>query len=81
MSLPSDIDSDKLAEVGLAILALTASDDHGQIRAWKGFDWDLLDALYEKGWIKNPKGKTKSVVLTEDGARLAEDFLQKHFGK
>jgi hypothetical protein len=81
MSLPSDIDSDKLAEVGLAILGLTASDDHGQIRAWKGFDWDLLDALYEKGWTNDPKGKTKSVVLTEEGARLAEAFLQKHFGQ
>jgi hypothetical protein len=81
MSLPSDIDHDKLAEVGLAILGLTAFDDHYQIRAGKGFDWDLLDALYEKGWIANPKATAKSVVVTEDGARLAEDFLQKRFGK
>jgi hypothetical protein len=44
-------------------------------------DWDLLDALYQKGWIGDPKGKAKSVVLTDEGAHLAEAFLTRHFGK
>ena len=43
-------------------------------------DWDLLDVLYQKGWIDDPKGKAKSVVLTDEGARLAKELLQRHFG-
>jgi len=81
MALPPRVDQAKLSEAALAILGLTAHEDYGAIRAWKGMDWDLLDVLFEKGWIADPKGKAKSVVFTEQGARLAEEFLTKHFGK
>ena len=43
-------------------------------------DWDLLDVLYQKGWIADPKGKAKSVILTDEGAQLAQELLQRHFG-
>jgi hypothetical protein len=76
-NLPNDIDKDRLAEAALAILSLTLHDDG---RVWKGMDWDLLDLLHEKGWIVDSHTRTKSVVLTEDGERLAEEFLQKYFG-
>jgi Domain of unknown function (DUF6429) len=81
MALPPNIDREKLSQAALAILGLTAFGDHEIVRAWKGMDWDLLDALFENGWIADPKGKAKSVVLTADGARLAQEFLTKHFGK
>lgn len=81
MALPPNLDREKLSQAVLAILGLTAFDDHEVVRAWKGIDWDLLDALFEKGWISDPKGKAKSVVLTTEGARLAQEFLRKHFGK
>ncbi len=80
MPLPSDLDHEKLSEVALAILGLTAHGAHGVVRAWKGLDWDLLDVLFEKGWIADPKGKGKSVVFSDKGARLAEEFLTRHFG-
>ncbi|HUF22654.1 MAG TPA: DUF6429 family protein [Vicinamibacterales bacterium] len=67
--------------MALAILGLTASTEHGVTRAWKGMYWDLLDLLYQRGWIENPVGKAKSVVLTEAGERLAEEFLARHFGR
>ena len=35
----------------------------------------------EKGWISDPKTKAKSVVLSEEGEHLAQEFLQKHFGR
>jgi hypothetical protein len=38
-------------------------------RAWKGFDWDVLNRIYEKGFICDPVNKTKSVVFTDDGAK------------
>ncbi len=81
MALPPNLDLEKLSQTALAILGLTAFGDYGVVRAWKGMDWDLLDVLFEKGWIEDPKGKAKSVVLTADGARLAQEFLTKHFGK
>ena len=81
MALPENLDHDKLAEAALAILSLTAREEEFGARAWKGMDWELTDLLYEKGWIWDPKGKAKSVVLTEEGVSLAETFKEKHFGK
>jgi hypothetical protein len=81
MALPDDLDHDKLAEAALAILSLTARDEEFGVRVWKGMDWDLTDLLYEKGWTHDPAGKQKSIVLTEEGAKLATEYLEKHFGK
>ena len=81
MTFPENIDQQKLAETALAILSLTASDDTGIMRAWKGMDWDLLAVLHQNGWIGDPVGKQKSVVLTDEGKELAKKFLEKHFGK
>jgi hypothetical protein len=75
-NLPQHLDTDKLAETALAILSLTLHDGG---RVWKSLDWDLMDLLHEKGWIVEAWTKAKSVVLTEDGERLAAEFLQKHF--
>jgi hypothetical protein len=76
--LPSDLDNDKLAEAALAILSLTLHDGG---RVWKGLDWALMDLLHENGWIVDPVTKSNSVVLTEDGERLAREFLQTHFAR
>ena len=42
------LDTDKIDEAVLALLFLTR---HDHWRAWKEFDWDALDRLYEKGLI------------------------------
>jgi hypothetical protein len=81
MTFVDNIDKEKLAEVALAILSLTAHKNMGGVRAWKGMDWDLLNILYQKGWIGDPVGKQKSVVFTDEGEDLATKFLEKHFGK
>jgi len=81
MALAPNLNHDKLSEVALAILGLTAFRDHHVVRAWKSMDWDLLDVLYRKEWIADPKGKAKSVVFTDEGARLAQELLTRHFGK
>jgi hypothetical protein len=78
--LPPDIDQDKLAEAGLAILSFSAFHTGPVARAWKGLDWDLTDLLYKRGWIENPVGKAKSIVFTEAGMRMAPEMLQRHFG-
>ncbi len=71
------LDTQKLCESALALLSLTLHDG----RAWKGLDWNLMDLILEKGWITDPKSKAKSVVLTDEGERLAGEFLRKHFGQ
>mgnify|MGYP003679075177 CR=1 FL=1 len=81
MAIPDDIDTAKLAEVAQAILCLAAFQDGPCTRAWKGMDWDLMDMLFERGWIHNPKGKAKSVRVTEEGLEKGEQFLQQHFAK
>ena len=81
MALPPDLDHDKLCVTALAILGLTAFSDYGATRAWKGLDWDLLDALCQRGWIHDPRSKAKSVVFTTSGVTLADQFLKRYFGR
>jgi hypothetical protein len=60
-----------------AVLALLLLGRHDGMRAWKGFDWDALDRLHQKGFISDPVGKAKSVVFTEKGlARARRDVCQ-----
>jgi hypothetical protein len=73
-----EFDHDKVDEVVLALMYLTL---HGHGRAWKGFDWDSLNRLHEKGYIGNPVSKAKSVVLTEEGEAEAERLFGKYFSK
>ena len=76
--LPDELDAEKLAEVALGLLFLTI---HDGCRAWKGLDWGVMNLLFERGWIQDPHGKAKSVVLTDTGLALAEKLLLKHFGR
>jgi len=39
----------------------------------------VLNRLHERGWISNPVSKAKSVVLTEEGARLSNELFEKLF--
>ena len=74
------IDWEKVDEVTMALLKLTSFTEHGYTRSWKGHDWDVMNRLHQKGWIHDPVGKAKSVVLTEEGIRQAEALFEKHFG-
>ena len=76
-----DYDKDKVDELTLAILFLVTHNRQEGLgaRAWKGFDWDTMDRLYEKGFITNPASKAKSVAMTEDGFKKSEELFRKHF--
>ena len=39
-----------------------------------------LTLLHEKGWISDPKGKARSVIVTEEGEVQAKLMFDKHFG-
>jgi hypothetical protein len=47
--------------------------------AWKGFDWEAMNRLHDKGFISDPRGKAKSVVFTETGLSEARRLLHALF--
>jgi hypothetical protein len=75
-----EIDEEKIDEVVLALLYLNFHGDRNAIRAWKSFDWDAMDRLHEKGFISDPKGKAKSVLVTQEGQKAAKELFEKYFG-
>jgi hypothetical protein len=74
-----EYDKDKVDEMALALLYLTTFEDKYSLRAWKSMDWDVMNRLFEMGYISNPVGKAKSVALTEIGAKLSEELFKKYF--
>ncbi len=70
------IDLDKIDDTVLGLLWLTLHDEN---RAWKGFDWGALNRLHQKGLIEDPVNKAKSVVLSDEGLRRAEDLFKALF--
>jgi hypothetical protein len=78
-----DYDKDKIDEYTLALLYLVVHERHEGMgaRAWKGFDWDTLNRLHEKGYIANPIGKAKSVGMTEEGFLKAKELFERFFTK
>ncbi len=73
-----DYDENELDDTVLALLYLTL---HDEMRSWKGFDLTVMDRLHEKGFIRDPRGKTKSVVFTEEGLARSKALFEAKFGK
>jgi Domain of unknown function (DUF6429) len=71
-----NLNTDAIDEVALALLYLTLHDHN---RAWKSFDWDVLNRLYERGLIGDPVNKTKSVIFTKEGLQESERLFKQHF--
>jgi len=63
-----------------AVLALLTAFSFDGGRAWKGFDFDVMNRLHAQGLIDDPKGKTKSVWLTRQGLELGRKNAEKLFG-
>ncbi len=75
-----NLDTDKIDEMTLALMFLVMWDEEGESsRAWKGFEWETMNRLHEKGWIDDPKGKAKSVSVTPEGRKKAEEFFNRAF--
>ncbi|MFT6283820.1 MAG: hypothetical protein ACJAXM_000279 [Arenicella sp.] len=73
-----DIDEDKIDDAALAIISMSM--DWHRI-AWKQVNWSITNRLYEKGYIHNPLGKTKSIIFTEEGEAKAEEVFKALFCK
>jgi helix-turn-helix protein len=71
----------KIEELTLLLIALTSWKEkiYGDdvTRAWKGYDFNILDNLTEKGYISGSK-KSKSVILTDEGLKKANELIKKY---
>lgn len=55
----------------------------GVPRSWKGYPFDVLNKLVDKGYlvgVKHP-GSSKSVVLTDEGIARAKELEKKYLKK
>lgn len=65
----------KVDDAVLALMYLNIFSHRYSTRAWKSFNWDAMDRLFEKGYIGDPKSKAKSVVVTEEGLKRAKELF------
>ena len=76
-------DEDKVDDVVLALLYLNMWEEEAPLpahRAWKSFPWEAMDRLHEKGYIGNPRGRAKSVIVTEEGVKRSRELFRRFFG-
>ena len=74
-----EYNENKVDDMILALMTLVFHNDGFNTRAWKGFDWDSLNRLHEKGLISDPVSKAKSVVLTPEAVERAERLFNEYF--
>lgn len=70
----------KLEQFTLVLLHQTAFEEGGDLRSWKGYDWEIMNRLHEQGLISDPVRKAKSVFLTDKGRRRAEALVADYLG-
>jgi hypothetical protein len=66
---------ERAGDLVLALMQLTL---HEERRAWKSFDWDVMNDLYERGFITDPRSKAKSVLLTDEGLARSREMYVKY---
>lgn len=63
-----------------AVLALLGAFQFDNGRAWKRFDFDVMQSLADQGLISDPRGKAESVHLTPEGMARAKALADRLFG-
>lgn len=64
-----------------AVLALLGAFEFDNGRAWKLFDFGVMESLAEQGLISEPRGRSESVHLTHEGMARAKALADKMFGQ
>ena len=77
----SAISEKKLEDAVLALLYACSFDEHGVRRSWKSYDWGITQRLFEQGFIDDPRGNRKSVLLSREGEKRGKALAEKLFGE
>ena len=80
--------NERIEELTLLLMYLTSwneenlfYDENGNLdkgvtkNAWKGYSFDAINKLTDKGYLFPSKYKNKSVTLTKEGEKLAESLI------
>jgi hypothetical protein len=70
------IDEERIDDAVLALLYLGR---HDRYLTWKGFDWEAMERLHQKGFISDPVGKAKSVMFTDQGLKESKRLFEALF--
>ena len=81
------ITEEHLSDLTLLLAYLTAwqeknplaREDEPEYRAWKGYDFDVLNHLQDQGFISQ-SNTAKSLYITKEGIEKAKLLTQKFFG-
>ncbi len=46
--------------------------------AWKGYDFDILNQLDEKDYIRQGSHRSKSMYITKEGEAKAKELMEKY---
>jgi DNA-binding PadR family transcriptional regulator len=79
----SEVESEILGKLVLVLLYMFSwkekvTTNFFVTRSWKGYSFDVLDSLAEKGYVSSSHG-AKSVTITEEGLKRASDLKEKIF--
>ena len=74
-----EYNQEKVDDMVLALLYLTSSTNKYGTRAWKGLDWQVLDRLYKKGFIGDPREKGPTMQLSEAGVDRSKQLFEEIF--
>ncbi|MBO4816291.1 MAG: transposase [Clostridia bacterium] len=74
---------DNIKELTLLLLYLTSWKEkdifeNDCMRAWKGYDFDILNSLEEENLIGGSTHKAKSTYLTATGSNKAKELMKKY---
>lgn len=73
---------EKIKELTLLLLYLNSwieKEPYGEFhRAWKGYDFDILNALEDEHLIGGSTHKAKSTYLTEEGVEKTKELMKKY---
>ena len=73
---PLELDTARIDDAVLALLYLNL---YHCGAVWKGFDWDTMNRLHEKGIISDPVRKAKSVAFSDEGEARAKKLFEQMF--
>ncbi|WP_084383621.1 DUF6429 family protein [Hydrogenophaga flava] len=62
------------------VLALFGAFEFEDDRAWKRFDFDVMQSQADQGWISDPRGRAESARLTPEGQARAKALADRLFG-
>ena len=76
-----------IEELTLLLMYLTSWEDEPNPfedrfkQCWKGYSFDVINELTDKGYLFPSKYKNKSVTLTKEGEKLAKELIEKYLGR